>query len=124
MDEWSFKIYGTNESDVDAWIEGLSPKAMARMDVIINHLRVTRVWGRPYIAALKIHSGIYEIIFTVQNIQYRPLGCYGPNDKEFTILTGATEKGNKFNPLNAPLKAEKRRKDIFQGREGVHDHNP
>ena len=40
-------------------------------------------------------NGIYELVFESKNIQYRPLGFYGPGEKEFTFLVGATKKGSK-----------------------------
>lgn len=123
MWEWIFRIFGKERSDVDDWIGELSPSVMARMDSIINHMRVTRVWSRPYFRPLKRHQGISEIRFIVQNIQYRPLGCFGPGNKEYTILFGAKEQGDEFNPLNAPLIVEKRRKDIFERKEGTHEYN-
>jgi hypothetical protein len=45
---------------------------------------------------------VLEMKFTVQNIQFRPLGYFGPHRHEFTFLVGAIEKNNRFVPLNAP----------------------
>ena len=67
----------------------------------------------PYFTPLTGYSGICEIKFIVQNIQYRPLGCYGPEKNEFTILIGAREEGDRFNPRNAPKIALIRRKEVI-----------
>lgn len=124
MKEWTIKVFGEKKSDVDDWINVLSPKAHARMDTIINHMEITKDWTRTaYFSPLKGHRGINEIKFTVQSIQYRPLGCYGPGNKEFTILIGAIEQGDRFNPINAPLIAKNRRNDIRDGREQTHEYN-
>lgn len=124
MKEWTIKIFGEKKSDVDDWINGLSSKARARMDTIITYMEITKDWTKtPYFSPLKGYRGINEIKFTVQSIQYRPLGCYGPGNKEFTILFGAMEQGDRFNPINAPLIAENRRNDIRAGREQTHEYN-
>ena len=47
-------------------------------------------------------------------MQYRPLGCYGPDRNEFTLLIGAKEIGSKFEPKDAPNKAMERQRLIFQ----------
>ena len=124
MKHWTFKIFGKEKSDVDKWIEDLSPKAQARLDIVIAYMEITKDWSRTkYFSLLRGHPGIGEIRFTFQNKQYRPLGCYGPGQKEFTILVGAMEKGDRFNPINAPLKAEKRRKNILNKREQTHGYS-
>ena len=123
MKIWTFKIFGEEKSDVDGWINGLSSKARARMDIIISHMEITMDWTRtPYFSPLKGYKGINEIKFTVQNKQYRPLGCYGPGKKEFTILIGAWEEGDRFNPQSAPQIATKRRRDILKKREYTHEY--
>lgn len=125
MKEWTFKIFGEKKSDVDDWMNNdLSSKAHARMDTIINHMEITKDWTRTaYFSPIRGHRGIYEIKFTVQSIQYRPLGCYGPGKKEFTILIGAKEQGDRFNPIRAASIAENRRNDILEGREQIHEYN-
>jgi hypothetical protein len=121
---WLFRIFGEQGGDVDSWIAGLPPKARAKLDSIISYMEVTSDWTRTkYFSPIKGHDKIYEIKFLVQNIQYRPLGCYGPGRDEFTLLFGAKEIGDRFEPLNSPLLASKRRNDIFNGKEGTHEYN-
>jgi hypothetical protein len=109
MKHWEIRIFGNKYSDVDTWIEHLPPPARARMDLIIDHLGITIDWTKTgYFRPLIGYKKISEIIFTVQNIQYRPLGCYGPGSKHDTILVGATKTDRtKFHPLNAPIIALK-----------------
>lgn len=123
MKIWTFKIFGEKKSDVDDWINGLSPKAHAKMDYIISCMEITMDWTKTsYFSPLKGYRGICEIKFCVQNKQYRPLGCYGPGEKEFTILFGAWEEGDRFNPQRAPRIAAKRREDVRKGREYTHEY--
>jgi len=93
----------------------MPPKAKARMDQIIKYMEVTKDWKNTrYIEPLKGYGRIYEIKFIVNNIQYRPLGCYGPGERSFTLLTGAMEKGDRFSPKNAPWIAVKRRQMVIK----------
>jgi hypothetical protein len=119
MKEWIFKKFiDFNRrgaiSEVSEWLVGLPYNVRTRMNAIINHMEITRVWSTRYFKALKGYNGIYEIRFIVNNIQYRPLGCYGPDEKQFTILIGATKKGNRFNPANARELAMERRRMIHE----------
>jgi hypothetical protein len=112
--EWTFKVFvsssGTNE--IKKWLNALPENDQAKIDAKIRYLEITKTWGRPYTAKLKGYSDLYEIIVFSGRIQYRPIGCYGPNQKEFTILIGAIEKGDKFEPRNAPDTAYARSKLI------------
>lgn len=112
MKEWTFKIFVTDDgfSDVREWLNGLPPKAKARMDKIILYLEIIKDWTKiAWFSPLKGYNGIFEMKFIVDNTQYRPLGCYGPERKTFTLLMGAIEQGNKFNPRRAPEIALQRR---------------
>lgn len=117
MKIWTFKIFVNQNNDVDGWIRNLSTKARARLDAILRHMGITKDWTRtPYFSPLTGYRGIYEIKFIVQNTQYRPLGCYGLGKNEFTILIGAWEIGDRFEPLDAPEMALTRRQEVFEGR--------
>lgn len=119
---WTFKIFGENESDVDDWIKNLPPKAHTKMDHIINNLESIRDWTRTgFFSPLTGYNKINEIKVSHRGEEYRPLGCYGPGNNEFTILIGAKEQGDRFNPISAPLIAVKRRK-ILEGRELTHEY--
>ena len=114
---WIFKGYlnDRGENVIDAWYEHDLPiKAKARFDKILEHFRDSprTAWGGTYFFPLTGYDGIFEVKFTVQNIQYRPLGCFGPGKAEFTFLIGAREIGNAFDPKNAPGIAAKRREEI------------
>jgi hypothetical protein len=112
--EWTFKVF-ISSSGVDVfakWLNTLPDKDQAKIETIIRRLEITKTLGRPYTAKLKGYPGLYEIIVFSGKIQYRPIGCYGPNQKEFTILIGAIKKGRKFKPKDALNTAYKRSKQI------------
>lgn len=104
-----------NVSDFFEWRKNLPTKARAKMDKLITYMETTKDWtNTKYFTPLTEYNGIGEIKFFIGNKQYRPLGCYGPEKGEFTLLIGAEEKGDRFKPINAPEKAVKRRKLVLK----------
>jgi hypothetical protein len=95
MATWTIFDYvdasGTNE--IRVWMDGQPKMAQVRMDAIIGYLQITPVWPGQYISALKTCNDIYELKIKSGGVQYRPLGFYGPQQREFTLLMGAIEKG-------------------------------
>ncbi len=112
--EWTFKVF-ISSSGVDVfakWLNTLPDKDQAKIDARIRHLEITKTLERPLTGKLKSYPNLYEIIVSSGKIQYRPIGCYGPKDREFTILIGAIKKGRKFKPKDALNTAYKRSKQI------------
>jgi Phage derived protein Gp49-like (DUF891) len=118
MKLWTFKSYlDANGCDVmTEWYDELPPKAQARFDKILEHFRdsVLTDWGSNYFKQLHGSEGIYEVRFTVNNIVYRPLGCFAPFQGEFTFLIGAKEQGDEFIPRTALDTAKKRRTNLLK----------
>jgi hypothetical protein len=55
-------------------------------------------------------------------MQYRPLGCHGPGDREITLLIGAIERGGRFEPQSACAIGFARKAQIHErGRTCEHD---
>lgn len=50
-----------------------------------------------------------ELRINSHGVQYRPLCCYGPDQKGVTILVGAIEKGGRFEPRSACVVAQAHR---------------
>ena len=99
---------------IQEWIKYLPTKAQASIEVRIRYLALGGNWCRPNAAKLQGYDSIWEIIVLSENIQYRPLGCFGPGKNIFSILIGAIEKNNRFVPKNAPKIAEERKQLIYQ----------
>lgn len=101
---WTFKCFksssGTNE--IRKWLRALPEKDQAKIDARIRQLEILKTLREPYVKPLTGYAGLFEIKVFSGNVQYRPIGCYGPERREFTILFGAIEKGNRFEPRNAP----------------------
>jgi len=93
------------------WYEQLPERAQAKFDAILEYLRDTphTQWSTAVVLPLSEAEGIFEIRFKIRNVLYRPLGCFGPDRGEFTLLAPAREHGNRFEPKNAVALAETRR---------------
>lgn len=116
MNAITIKAYVT-ERGIDAiheWIDNLPIRAQVAIHVRIRFLALGGIWPRQYVAKLRGYDKIWEIRVKSENIQYRPLGCFGPGKNVFSILIGATKKNNRFIPPNAPKTAEERKRLINQ----------
>lgn len=116
MTDWKFKVFLKDKTTdvISEWLDGIPKNVKAKIERRINYLKITPQWVRPYFDILHGHDGIHEIRVIFSSIQYRILGCFGPKEKEFTLLIGSKEIGDKFNPLSAPMIAEQRRKLILK----------
>src|SRR5579884_2960212 len=82
----------------------------------LRFLRFSRkeLWREPH---FKWFSEIGEIRSDFGNVEYRPLGCNGPEPDQFTIVIGAYKKGKVWTPANARKTAEDRRKELLRNPE-------
>jgi hypothetical protein len=118
MKIWSFKVFVSDSGsrEIDGWLDAQPKGAKAKINKIITYLEISDIskWVRPYVAKLKGSDNIWEIRAVFGNVQYRPLGCFGPQKDQFTLLVGAIEKGGRLEPINVIEVAEQRRNLIFQ----------
>lgn len=112
------------ENEIQGWIRALPPKARAKIAERILVLRhwPDKTWPLQYVSALRGYAGICEFRIVAFGVQYRPLGCYGPGEGEYTLLAGAIEKGGRLQPPGVGNTAVHRRTIIFQDRSRVHEH--
>jgi hypothetical protein len=122
--EWAFRDFldtrGLNV--VREWVHTLPTAAQAKIDTIVLLLQGRKVWPPQYVSKLRGFAGIWEIRICSCGVQYRPLGCYGPRQKQFTILIGSVEKGGKL-PKGDCEAAVERRKIIFEYEERTCEHD-
>ncbi len=91
---------------VQTWLGGLSKKHRAEVQVQLRYLQDQ---ATPSDKKLKILSdehdqaavGLWELRFTFEKRQHRPLLFKGPHPKEMTILYVAYEKGDRWEPQGA-----------------------
>jgi hypothetical protein len=125
MCQWAWKSYVTprGETLVKEWHGEVDSFVWLEFRTTLEYLdgQPPSNWVRPYVGTLKKDcSGLFEIRLEVKNVQYRPIGYYS-GEMEFTILFFAIEKGSKFVPLAACEIAQRRRKDIEEGKEKANE---
>jgi hypothetical protein len=103
-----------NADVISVWYDQYAgqPKVRAKLDMRMLHLRPRRRderdgWNRPYYDTLE--RGVGEVRFEIGNIQYRPIGFFGPAREEFTFLLFAIEQSDRLQPRNAIDEAVRRR---------------
>lgn len=113
---WTFKVVVSQrggDNEFAKWLSSLqNKKASAKIRTRLKYLEVTKTWKNHLVTKLKGYTNLYEIRIIHNNVQYRPIGCKGPEEGEFTILVGAIEKGDKFEPKGVLDIANKRSKLI------------
>ena len=124
---WTFKVFvsARGRNVIAEWLGSLPIDARYRIRLHFDFMMGLKDWSRPYAAKLKgkKYDPIWEIRFTWNKFQYRPLGCFGPDDGDFTILIGAIEKSKGvFKPRNAPETAKERCLLIREDRRYVNDY--
>ncbi len=110
MNSWTFYDFldtrGVNL--IQGWPEGLPDKARAKIDARILFMKAMATWPEQYVSAL---TG-----------WYRPLGFYGPQRRQFTIVLGTIEKG-KLPRRVLEKKADEHRKIILADPSRIREHN-
>lgn len=122
---WSFfSFFDHGEDVIHQWMDciDMKKKAIVKFETRLRYLSNTKVWSPDWVKKLKVYDGLYEIRIRYEQVQYRPLGCFGPNDREFTLLIGALEKNSKFVPKNAPNIALQRKELILKNRSLIHEY--
>ena len=109
---WIVKHYvaANGGSPFKDWYDSLDKDVQAVFDARLDYLKQQprNGWSMPHFRLL--HGpcvGLGEIRFKVKRVQYRPLGFFGPEANQFTLLVGAIEKGGKIQPASACTSALK-----------------
>ncbi|MDX2205659.1 MAG: type II toxin-antitoxin system RelE/ParE family toxin [Hyphomicrobiaceae bacterium] len=101
---------------IKKWYDDQTASVQAAMDAVKEYLeqRPREQWRRPEFDKLSgRYSDLGEFRFKVGNVEYRPLGFFGPSRADFTILIGASKKGRNYTPKDALETALKRRKEVL-----------
>lgn len=117
-------VSARGENMIEAWLATIPWKARDEINVQLLLLRNVRKLERPDAAQLKGPEcrGLIEIRVTVERQRYRPLAYVGPGPGQVTLLVGAKEKGDKFEPKEACAIARRRIDEIKSGRGTIHEH--
>lgn len=106
MARWKIKCYrnahGRDLFDDD--YADQTPEARAEFRAVLNGLRDQpdiQGWTRPEFDRLNgPYRDLGKLRFKANNTQHRPIGYFGPEKGDFTLLIWATEKGDKWKPPN------------------------
>ena len=115
VDLWDYMAESGNELQAWAKRTNLGVRDRARLNQKLDMLERNGFDVRlSFIAAT---SGDFNHIYKIRvttDIQMRPMFCRGPADmhSEITLLCGAIEKGDKYEPPNAAAISEQRRLEI------------
>lgn len=123
MAEWIFRDYERLSTggetpvlvnEILAWTLGLPKTAQAKIDARILVLGGwPGVWPAQYVSDCGFPD-IWELRVGSGGVQYRPLGFYGPQRREFTLVIGTIEKGGRI-PAGDGASAVERRTRVLQG---------
>lgn len=109
---------------IEGWYQDLPVEARADFDWVIRELSGTDDWReRRDVKPLRgkqVHFA--EIIFKTNNVQYRPVGRFGPNPREFMLLIGCSKKQKVYTPPDAFDQAVKRWSLLQQGKGYLCEH--
>jgi hypothetical protein len=120
---WTFFDYldGGGGSVIAAWLHSLPIKAQAKIDSRLLTMARMQDWPEGWVSSYQGYVSILELRIIHASIQYRPLGCYGPRARQFTLLAGAIEKGDRIS--TSVLRSAVERRDIILGdRQRVCEH--
>lgn len=101
---------------------GMKTKARVKIETRFRYLSLQQTWEPNFAKKLNGYDDIYEIRIRHEGVQFRPLGCFDPHSRVFTLLIGAVEKDSNFRPRNAPEVAASRRKLISCNRSLIHEY--
>jgi len=97
------------EKEID---QGQKKGVETAIKTTLRFLRFARkdLWREPHFKWFA--GGVGEIRSDHGNVEYRPLGCNGPEPDQFTILLGAYKKGKVWSPRDARKTAARLCKDL------------
>jgi hypothetical protein len=122
MNTWIFYDFldGRGKNLIREWLDGLPDKASAKIDARILYMRAIPVWPEQYVSSLTDWPKLVELRVGSAGSQYRPIGFYGPERHEFTIVLGAIEKGKL--PARVLKAADDNRKIVLADRTRFREH--
>ena len=118
MSAWTFWDFVEDSGRVpfSEWRAGLPMGAQAFIDGRILSMAGLVRWQEKWISRYQGAPKLFELRIPFMKVQYRPLGCYGPN-RSFVLLAGATERDGKLEPISAVNVADRRRR-IYEATHG------
>lgn len=104
------------------WLDSLPLKARLKIDWILRNVAVADSLY-PYFKKIKGYDDLFEMVVKINKVQYRPLGGYGPEAGQFTLVLGAIEHNDNLRPPNAFATAAAHVADVRGKKTNVTDHD-
>ena len=124
MKTWKFFDFldGRGVNLIREWLDSsdVPEKASAKIDARILYMQAVRLWPEQYVSSLVGWPELVELRVVSAGSQYRPIGFYGPDRGEFTIVLGAIEKGKL--PKRVLQAADDNRKIVLADRSRIREH--
>lgn len=125
--EWSFLEF-IDEDGVapfsSVWMMQQPEEAQAAIDtrILIMKSLDRPQWSQKWMSSYTGYVKLFELRIPHNKVQYRPLGCYGPAQREFTILIGAIERNSRI-PKSTLNVAMSRMQLVLNDRRWVREYN-
>jgi hypothetical protein len=97
------------------WMDTIGVRPKAKINAVLKNLSETpqAEWHKTKAAEkLKGQGDLWEIKAFASDVQWRPIGFFGPGPGTFTLLAGATEKDRKLLPLSVLETAQGRKANV------------
>ncbi|SPE40136.1 conserved hypothetical protein [Candidatus Sulfopaludibacter sp. SbA3] len=122
MNVWTFHDFvdGRGVNLIRLWLDSLPVKAQAKINARILFMQAMHQWPEQYTSGLKGWPEIVELRLVCAGNQYRPLGFYGPQRHDFTLVHGAVEKGKL--PVRVLEVADERRRIVLADHSRIREH--
>lgn len=112
-------LAANGDNEFYAWVVNIEVTQRAKLNQKLDALKLH---GEELFPEVLTNSGVPGILkLRVRgNVQLRPLLCRGPINvrSEFTLLMGATEKGDRWKPKDAPKMALDRKHWVIKDPDG------
>jgi len=104
-----------SNNEIKEWTKGLQKTDRAKLNAKLDMLASKGHELFPHVLTDTPTPGILKLRVKGK-VQLRPMLCKGPinNEKEYTLLIGATERDSKFVPDKADQTANQRKKIIIE----------
>lgn len=125
MNPWTFFDFLTErgENDIHRWLNSaeVTKAAKAKINARIIALQGFPIFPEQYISAYSGWPKLLELRIVSNGVQYRPLGFYGPNRGQFSLVIGGIEKGKI--PIRLLEAADERRKIVIANPSRIAPHD-
>jgi len=105
-----------NQNEIKDWTSGLEKPQRGKLNEKLDKLAL---YGDELHPEMLTGTGVPGIkkLRGRGNVQLRPLLCNGPVNvkQEYTLLKGAKEVGNKWEPKGAPSTAKRNKEEVIKG---------